>query len=76
MKIKGFALLLSGCLATISAAAEVDWEAYDAELLAHFQALVRMDTTDPPGREIEAANYLVEALAEHGHNHESYETCV
>ena len=59
-------LLLGGCLATMHAVAEIDWEAYDAELLEHFQSLVRMDTTDPPGREIEAANYLVEALAAEG----------
>ena len=66
MKIRKLVLLLGGCLATMHVAAEIDWDAYDAELLEHFQTLVRMDTTDPPGREIEAANYLAEALAAEG----------
>ncbi|HSG90569.1 MAG TPA: M20/M25/M40 family metallo-hydrolase [Pseudomonadales bacterium] len=48
------------------AAAEPDWAAFDAETLRHFQALVRMDTTDPPGRELEAAEYLVEVLRAEG----------
>lgn len=38
----------------------------DAETLAHFQALVRMDTTDPPGGELPAADYLLRILTEAG----------
>lgn len=45
---------------------EPDPAAFDAETLRHFRALVRMDTTDPPGREREAADYLVEVLESEG----------
>ena len=48
------------------AAADIDWEAYDAETLRHFQAIVRMDSTDPPGGEREVAEYLVAALEAEG----------
>ena len=58
--------LLCALVATASAASAPDWDAYDAETLRHFQALVRMNTADPPGREIEAAEYLVAALEAEG----------
>jgi acetylornithine deacetylase/succinyl-diaminopimelate desuccinylase-like protein len=43
-----------------------DWHAVDAETLEHFQALVRMDTSDPPGNEKPAADYLVQVLEREG----------
>jgi acetylornithine deacetylase/succinyl-diaminopimelate desuccinylase-like protein len=43
-----------------------DWSAVDAETLRHFQALVRMDTSDPPGNEKPAADYLREVLEREG----------
>jgi len=42
------------------------WDAIEPELLRHFQALVRMDTTDPPGKEQPAADYIVEMLEQEG----------
>jgi acetylornithine deacetylase/succinyl-diaminopimelate desuccinylase-like protein len=45
---------------------EPDWPAIEAEALQHFQALVRMDTSDPPGREKEAADYLARVLESEG----------
>tara|TARA_B100000949_G_scaffold233596_1_gene250417 strand:- start:245 stop:1630 length:1386 start_codon:yes stop_codon:yes gene_type:complete len=42
------------------------WDAIEPELLRHFQALVRMDTTDPPGKEQPAADYVVEMLEQEG----------
>jgi acetylornithine deacetylase/succinyl-diaminopimelate desuccinylase-like protein len=61
-------LLLCTIAGTAAAApaAEPDWTAFEAETLRHFQALVRMDTSDPPGRELEAAEYLVEVLEAEG----------
>jgi acetylornithine deacetylase/succinyl-diaminopimelate desuccinylase-like protein len=60
-------LLLSILFASTSvAAAEPDWAAIEAETLQHFQALVRIDTSDPPGRELEAAEYLVKVLEAEG----------
>jgi acetylornithine deacetylase/succinyl-diaminopimelate desuccinylase-like protein len=47
-------------------AQELDWAQIDTETLLHFQNLVRMDTTDPPGRELEAAEYLVSVLEAEG----------
>jgi acetylornithine deacetylase/succinyl-diaminopimelate desuccinylase-like protein len=60
------AILICCAAGTLSAGEAPDWEAFDAETLRHFQALVRMDTTDPPGREREAAEYLVEVLEAEG----------
>ncbi|MEE4360121.1 MAG: M20/M25/M40 family metallo-hydrolase [Pseudomonadales bacterium] len=60
-------MVLALCAALSAAAApEPDWDAFDAETLRHFEALVRMNTTDPPGREIEAAEYLVKVLEAEG----------
>ena len=42
------------------------WDAIEPELLRHFQTLVRMDTTDPPGKEQPAADYIVEMLEQEG----------
>ena len=38
----------------------------EAETLRHFQALVRMDTTSPPGNEKPAADYVAEVLRREG----------
>jgi acetylornithine deacetylase/succinyl-diaminopimelate desuccinylase-like protein len=46
--------------------AAADWAALQRETLAHFQALVRFDTQDPPGREQEAADYLQQVLTAEG----------
>ena len=35
-----------------------DWTAIEEETLEHFQALVRFDTSDPPGSEKPPADYL------------------
>lgn len=43
-----------------------DWSAVYPEVLRHFQALVRFDTSDPPGHEAHAAEYLRKVLADAG----------
>jgi acetylornithine deacetylase/succinyl-diaminopimelate desuccinylase-like protein len=43
-----------------------DVAAIEAETLRHFQALVRMDTSDPPGNEQPAADYLERVLESEG----------
>ncbi len=43
-----------------------DWVQVDEEVLEHFRTMVRMDTTDPPGREIELTEYLVSVLQAEG----------
>lgn len=56
--------MLFALLALLAAAP--DWSAVYPELLRHFQALVRFDTSDPPGHEAEAAEYLRKVLADEG----------
>ena len=51
-------------------AQEPDWTALDAETLEHFQAMVRIDTADPPGREIELTNYITGVLDAEGIEYE------
>jgi acetylornithine deacetylase/succinyl-diaminopimelate desuccinylase-like protein len=46
--------------------ASIDWTAVEAETLRHFQALVRMDTADPPGNEKPAADYVKGVLEREG----------
>jgi acetylornithine deacetylase/succinyl-diaminopimelate desuccinylase-like protein len=43
-----------------------DWKALEEEAMRHFQALVRFDTSDPPGNEKPAADYLKTALEKEG----------
>lgn len=40
----------------------IDWEGALWECIAHLQALIRMDTINPPGREIGVARYLDDVL--------------
>jgi len=47
-------------------AAEPDWDALNEETLRHFQALVRIDTSDLPGREAPAVDYLRDVLEAEG----------
>jgi acetylornithine deacetylase/succinyl-diaminopimelate desuccinylase-like protein len=43
-----------------------DWSALEDETMRHFQALVRFDTSDPPGNEKPAADYLQQVLEAEG----------
>jgi acetylornithine deacetylase/succinyl-diaminopimelate desuccinylase-like protein len=51
-------LLVSAATGTAQAQAPIDWKAVEAETLQHFQALVRIDTSNPPGNETRAVDYL------------------
>jgi acetylornithine deacetylase/succinyl-diaminopimelate desuccinylase-like protein len=48
------------------ARSQPDWKAVEEETLRHFQALLRMDTTDPPGNEAPAADYIRQVFAKEG----------
>ena len=61
-----FLLLLGAASLQAQGSKEPDWPAIEAEALRHFQALVRMDTSDPPGGEKEAADYLARVLESEG----------
>jgi acetylornithine deacetylase/succinyl-diaminopimelate desuccinylase-like protein len=43
-----------------------DWKALEAETLKHFQSLITFDTSDPPGNEKPAADYLRQVLEAEG----------
>ena len=64
-KIAAVILLASSVLAAQSPAAP-DRAAVERETLEHFQALVRFDTSDPPGNERPAAEYLKQVLEKAG----------
>src|SRR2546427_5651227 len=47
-------------------AQQPDWSRVDAETLQHFQALVRLDTQNPPGNETKAVDYLQQVFRKEG----------
>ena len=59
------ATVISPCVAR-GQAREPDWKIVEPETMQHFQALLRLDTSDPPGREREAVEYLKGVLEREG----------
>lgn len=49
-----------------SQSASPDWQKLEEETMRHFQALLRIDTSDPPGREAPAVEYLKKVLDAEG----------
>jgi acetylornithine deacetylase/succinyl-diaminopimelate desuccinylase-like protein len=45
---------------------EINWDQAFQEALEHFRALVQIDTTNPPGRERPAADYIAGVLQQEG----------
>lgn len=45
---------------------EPDWPSLEAETLQHFQAILRMDTSNPPGNEVLVTDYLKAVLEKEG----------
>jgi acetylornithine deacetylase/succinyl-diaminopimelate desuccinylase-like protein len=43
-----------------------DWTKVNAELLSHYQAILRIDTTDPPGNETKVAEYIKSVFEKEG----------
>ena len=64
--------LVTTCLLTLATAAvlaqapDLDWKTIEAETLGHFQSIVKIETTDPPGNERPAAEYLKQVLDKAG----------
>src|ERR1700722_9715936 len=48
------------------AAQTPDWPKVNEEAMRHFQALIRIDTTDPPGNETRVVDYLKKVLDAEG----------
>ena len=67
--------LLAACMLgqSITAhAADIAWTDTQSETLEHFQAMVRMDTADPPGREVDLTQYLASVLEAEGIDYEIF----
>jgi acetylornithine deacetylase/succinyl-diaminopimelate desuccinylase-like protein len=64
----GFAVsaLAALALSTVSAQPGPDWKALEGEMLRHYQAVLRLDTTNPPGNERIAVEYLKRVLDAEG----------
>src|ERR1700733_12530835 len=58
-----FALLVLGLRA---GAQTPDWSKINDEALRHFQALVQIDSSDPPGNETKVAEYVKKTLEAEG----------
>jgi acetylornithine deacetylase/succinyl-diaminopimelate desuccinylase-like protein len=65
-----FRALLPAFLMTLAttplAAQELDWSAASRETLANLQAMIRMNTVNPPGNELEVAQFLEGRLKDAG----------
>jgi acetylornithine deacetylase/succinyl-diaminopimelate desuccinylase-like protein len=53
-----FAAIMTVVASTTLAAQEPDWAAASRETLEHLQAMIRMNTVNPPGNELQVARYL------------------
>lgn len=60
-------LVLVACASVFAQATrQPDWRGVEAETLEHFQALLRLDTSNPPGNEKLATDYLQRVLEKEG----------
>lgn len=71
MKARSFGLLLAAALAVLGAGLRAqppapDWRAIEDETMRHYQALLRLDTSNPPGNEDLAAQYVKSVLDQAG----------
>jgi acetylornithine deacetylase/succinyl-diaminopimelate desuccinylase-like protein len=60
------ALALAAPAADAQRVRQPDWPSLEAETMQHFQALLRFDTSDPPGTERAAVEYLKQVLEKEG----------
>ena len=59
-------LLASAAGDSLRAQTAIDWKVIETETLRHFQALVRIDTSNPPGNETRALEYVKQVLDQEG----------
>lgn len=64
MKLLGFLLVSAATL--LAQPASLNWDQQQAEILRHFRALVQIDTSNPPGNETQAVEYLKKVLDDEG----------
>ncbi|HEX4476067.1 MAG TPA: M20/M25/M40 family metallo-hydrolase, partial [Polyangiaceae bacterium] len=56
----------AGGPSTSAAVSAIDWQAMGREAVAHLKALIRLDTTNPPGNERIATDYIAGVLDREG----------
>lgn len=61
-----YRLLLLPLFVLCSTAQPLDWKKVNDETLRHYQALIRLDTTNPPGNETRAVDYVKKVLEAEG----------
>ena len=69
VRLAAASILLTTVAAQLSlaqSAAQPKWAEIERETLEHFQALLRLDTRNPPGRETRAAEYLKSVFDKEG----------
>src|SRR5688572_17180175 len=63
-------LVMSASIVPLAVAAPqssvMDWKEQEAEILRHYRALVQIDTSNPPGNETAAVEYLKTVLEAEG----------
>ncbi|MFO1504200.1 MAG: M20/M25/M40 family metallo-hydrolase [Steroidobacteraceae bacterium] len=59
-------ILMLCVLPAMAAQPQPDWQKVEAETLQHYQSLLRLDTSDPPGNESRVADYLKQVLEREG----------
>jgi len=59
-------MTLASSPSSIAAAQEPDWGTARRETLTHLQAMIRMNTVNPPGNELQVARYLDSTLKAEG----------
>jgi acetylornithine deacetylase/succinyl-diaminopimelate desuccinylase-like protein len=64
-QIGGAVVLLAATLQA-QAPAQPDWRAAESEIMRHYQAVLRLDTTNPPGNEHLAVDYLKQVFDQEG----------
>lgn len=57
---------MTAALPNVSPAQEPDWAAAQQETIAHLQAMIRVNTSNPPGNEMPVARYLDSTLKADG----------
>ena len=60
------ALLAGTAALAAQAPGNIDWPRVETETMEHFQSVLRFDTSDPPGNERPAAEYLKQVLEREG----------
>src|SRR5512132_3832307 len=60
------ALAASATIAAQTRPQNPDWTALQEETMRHYQALLRLDTSDPPGKELPAAEYVKQVFDKEG----------